>query len=118
LCCVRESGSIFAIPTYIFIVSALLLIVVGSVEAFLIHHQPVIGNFAYVKAAEPLTLFMILRSFAAGSSAMTGVEAISNGVPAFKRPEARNARTTLTWMAVILGTLFIGITLLAISYGI
>jgi len=61
---------------------------------------------------------MILRSFAAGSSAMTGVEAISNGVPAFKRPEARNARTTLTWMAVILGTLFIGITLLAISYGI
>jgi amino acid transporter len=115
---VRESGSIFAIPTYIFIGSALLLIVVGSVEAFLIHHQPVIGNFAYVKATEPLTLFLILRSFAAGSSAMTGVEAISNGVPAFKRPEARNARTTLTWMAVILGTLFIGITLLAISYGI
>src|SRR5260221_4587096 len=115
---VRESGSIFAVPTYIFIGSALLLIVVGSVEAFLIHHQPVIGNFAYVKAAEPLTLFMILRSFAAGSSAMTGVEAISNGVPAFKRPEARHAPTTPTWIAIILGTLFIAIKLVAISYGI
>src|SRR5947209_5520406 len=65
-----------------------------------------------------MTYFLILKSFAAGCSAMTGVEAISNGIPAFKKPETRNATATLTWMAVILGTLFIGITLLATSFGI
>ena len=113
---VRESGSIFAIPTYIFIGSALLLILVGCIKSFLFQHHPIIGQFQYVAATEPLSLFLILKSFAAGCSAMTGVEAISNGVPAFKRPETRNAAITLTWMAVILGTLFIGSTLLATSY--
>ena len=115
---VRESGSIFAIPTYIFIGSALLLIIVGSVKSFFILHDPIIGTFPPVQATESLTLFLVLKSFAAGCSAMTGVEAISNGVPAFKKPEARNARATLTWMAVILGTLFIGLTLLATSFGV
>lgn len=115
---VRESGSIFAIPTYVFIFSALVLILVGSIKAFLIGHQPIIGNYKFVQASEGLTVFLVLKSFAAGCSAMTGVEAISNGVPAFKKPEPRNARTTLTWMAVILGTLFIGLTLLATSYHI
>lgn len=114
---VRESGSIFAIPTYIFISSALLLIIIGSIKSFFIQHNPAIGAFSYAPATESLTLFLILRSFAAGCAAMTGIEAISNGVPAFKKPEARNARITLTWMAVILGTLFIGITLLATSFG-
>ncbi|HZU68653.1 MAG TPA: APC family permease [Ktedonobacteraceae bacterium] len=113
---VRESGSIFSIPTYIFIGSALLLIIVGVIKSFFIQHNPVIGHFQYVKAIEPVTIFLILRSFASGCSAMTGVEAISNGVPAFKRPEPRNAAITLTWMAVILGTLFIGITFLATSF--
>ncbi|TMD99280.1 MAG: APC family permease, partial [Chloroflexi bacterium] len=114
----RESGTIFAVPTYIFIVSALLLIVVGCIKAFLLQHQPIIGQFPYVAATEPLSLFLILKSFAAGCSAMTGVEAISNGVPAFKNPQTRNAKITLTWMTTILGTLFIGITLLAMSYHI
>jgi amino acid transporter len=114
---VRESGSIFAIPTYIFIGSALLLIIIGSIKSFFLQHDPIIGNFPLAKANEALTIFLVLRSFAAGCAAMTGIEAISNGVPAFKRPEARNARITLTWMAVILGTLFLGITLLATSYG-
>ena len=113
---VRESGSIFALPTYFFIVSALLLIVVGLFKAFVLHHQSLIGDYAPVKAMEPLSLFLLLRSFATGCSAMTGVEAISNGVPAFQKPETRNASTTLTWMALILGTLFLGITLLATSY--
>jgi amino acid transporter len=113
---VRESGSIFALPTYLFIVSALLLIVVGGIKSFFLVHQPVIGHFQFVAATEPLSLFLILKAFAAGCSAMTGIEAISNGVPAFKKPEPRNAATTLTWMAVILGTLFLGITLLATSY--
>src|SRR5947207_11166530 len=63
-------------------------------------------------------MFLILRAFASGCAAMTGTEAISNGVPAFKKPEARNARTTLLWMAGILATLFVGITLLALTLGI
>jgi amino acid transporter len=115
---VRESGTIFALPTYFFVVSALILIAVGMFKAFLIHHQPLIGQFAYVQTTEPLTLFLVLRSFATGCSAMTGVEAISNGVPAFQKPEARNAATTLTWMALILGTLFFGITILAMTYAV
>src|SRR3989440_5633906 len=113
---VRESGSIFAIPTYIFIGSALLLIIVGALKSFFIQHNPVIGHFQYVATTEPLSIFLLLRSFAAGCSAMTGVEAISNGIPAFKKPEPRNAAITLTWMAVILGTLFIGTSALAMSY--
>lgn len=115
---VRESGAIFALPTYLFIVSAFLLIGVGCVKAFLLHHQPLIGHFSYVAETEPLSLFLILKSFAAGCSAMTGVEAISNGVPAFKKPETHNAAITLTWMAGILGTLFLGLTILALSYHI
>lgn len=113
---VRESGTIFALPTYFFVTSALVMIVVGLVKAFLIQHQPLIGQFASVQTTEPLTLFLLLRAFATGCSAMTGVEAISNGVPAFQKPEARNAATTLTWMALILGTLFLGISILAMTY--
>ncbi|GCE16339.1 APC family permease [Dictyobacter kobayashii] len=120
---VRESGSIFAIPTYFFIVSAVFMIIVGVFDAFVIHHQPLIGTFhtlnnQAVKATESISLFLVLRAFASGCSAMTGVEAISNGVPAFKKPEARNARTTLMWMAIILGFLFGGITLLTLTNGI
>ncbi|HLJ32094.1 MAG TPA: APC family permease, partial [Ktedonobacteraceae bacterium] len=115
---VRESGSIFAVPTYIFIASAILLIVVGCFKSFVFQHNPLIGSFRYAQTTEPLSLFLILRSFAAGCSALTGTEAISNGIPAFKKPEARNAATTLTWMVVILGTLFIGTTVLAMSYHI
>ena len=113
---VRESGSIFAIPTYIFIACALLLIGVGIFKSFILQHNPLIGTFSYAKTTEPLSIFLILKSFAAGCSALTGTEAISNGIPAFKKPEARNAATTLTWMVIILGTLFIGTTVLAMSY--
>ncbi|GHO95419.1 amino acid permease [Reticulibacter mediterranei] len=115
---VRESGNVLALPTYFFVGSALLLIVVGIFNAFVIHHQPLIGQFAPVKAIEPLSIFLILRSFATGCSAMTGVEAISNGIPAFQKPETRNAAITLTWMAGILGTLFFGITVLAMTYAV
>lgn len=114
---VRESGTVFALPTYFFVMMALLLIIVGMFKAFVLHQQPLIGSFSYVRETEPLSLFLILRAFATGCSAMTGVEAISNGVPAFRKPETRNAVLTLTWMAVILGTLFFGITILAMTYG-
>jgi amino acid transporter len=113
---VREAGALFAIPTYIFIASTLLLIGIGCIKAFVFQQQPTAGQFESVAATEPLTLFLILKAFAAGCSAMTGIEAISDGVPAFQKPEPRNARITLTWMAVILATLFLGITLLAVSY--
>src|SRR2546428_2323457 len=115
----RESGSIFALPTYFFVVSASLLIIVGLVKAYVFLHQPLIGQFTpTVQAIEPLSIFIILRSFATGCSAMTGVEAISNGIPIFRKPETRNAAITLTWMAMILGSLFLGITLLAMTYAV
>jgi amino acid transporter len=113
---VRESGTVFSIPTYIFIGSALFMIVVGIIKAFFLPGQHLAPVFHFTKANEDLTIFLALKSFAAGCSAMTGVEAISNGVPAFKKPEPRNAATTLTWMAVVLGTLFIGITILTIKF--
>ena len=113
---VRESGTVFAIPTYIFVASALLLIIVGAIKGFFFEHHTLIGQYHYIKSAESLTLLLLLRAFAAGCSAMTGVEAISNGVPIFRKPQTRNAAATLTWMAIILGTLFTGITILATSY--
>lgn len=116
---VRESATIFAIPTYLFVFSAALLIVVGCIKAFLFQHQPFIGTFhPMAQPVETLSVFLILRSFSAGCTAITGVEAISNGIPAFKKPESHNAAITLTWMATILVTLFIGITILALTYGI
>jgi amino acid transporter len=115
----RESGSIFAFPTYFFIVSASLLIIVGLIKAYIFLHQPLIGAFTpAVQAIEPFSLLIILRSFATGCTAMTGIEAISNGIPVFKKPETRNASITLTLMAVILGLLFLGITLLAMTYAV
>ena len=115
----REFGSIFALPTYFFIVSASLLIIVGLIKAYIFLHQPLIGTFTpAVQAIEPLSLLIILRSFATGCTAMTGIEAISNGIPVFEKPETRNASITLTWMAVILGLLFLGITLLAMTYAV
>lgn len=115
---IRESGMIFALPTYFFVASALVMIIIGLLKAFLWHHQPLIGSFHFMPGSEPLTLFLLLRSFATGCSAMTGVEAISNGVPSFQKPEARHAAKTLTWMALILGTLFLGITILAMTYAV
>jgi amino acid transporter len=116
---IRESGSVFAIPTYFFIVSAFLMIGVGLFRGIASHDQ--FGHFPHVNIAGPAETFgilLILRAFASGCSAMTGVEAISNGVPAFKKPEPRNARITLVWMAVILGCLFAGITVLTLLFGV
>lgn len=112
----RESGTIFALPTYFFVGSALLLILVGVLKILVFHQQPPATQFAQVNALESLSLFLILRAFATGCSAMTGVEAISNGIPVFQKPETRNASITLTWMAVILGGLFLGITFLTLAY--
>ncbi|HEU5375297.1 MAG TPA: APC family permease, partial [Ktedonobacteraceae bacterium] len=115
---IRESGSIFAIPTYFFVFSAFLMIIVGLFRSYVLEGNPFINSFPHVSGVVPLGFFLILRAFASGCSAMTGTEAISNGVPAFKKPEPRNARTTLLMMAAILGSLFAGITLLTMTFGL
>jgi amino acid transporter len=115
---IRESGSIFSLPTYFFVGSAFLMIVVGLFRSYVIEHHPLINSFPHVNGVAPLGVFLVLRAFASGCSAMTGTEAISNGVPAFKKPEPQNARLTLISMAAILGSLFIGITLLTMTFGL
>jgi len=108
---VRESGSIFAIPTYAFVVLCGGLIVVGAIRWATGDLQPLPPESMPIVKSMGVILF--LRAFAGGCSAMTGTEAISNGVPAFKKPESQNAATSLVIMAAILGFLFIGITALA-----
>ena len=118
---IREAGNIFALPTYLFVISALLMIAIGTFRIVVGGEG---GGFApdvaeqTGGAVESLTLLLLLRAFASGAVALTGTEAIATGVPAFKPPEARNAATTLAVMAALLGTLFIGITFLAVNYGV
>lgn len=113
---VKESGAVFAGPTFFFIVMLAITIVAGFYKQMLGGGIPVTPHAFPVEqgvAAAGLSLFLILRAFASGCTAMTGVEAIANGVQAFKQPEARNARRTLTWMAGILLFLFLGTSGLA-----
>jgi amino acid transporter len=110
---VKESGTIFAIPTYFFLGMMFLTLIVGAIRYFNGTLPVVTGVEAVESVAAPLTLFLILRAFSSGCTALTGIEAISNGITAFKEPRSRNAATTLVWMAGILITLFLGITLLA-----
>ena len=118
---VRESGSLFAAPTYAFVFSFLFMIGYGIIHYFLYPGSvaPVVAE--NLKLAEgyqlqPLTLFLLLGAFSNGCVALTGIEAISNGIPAFKQPEARNAARTLTWMAVLLTTMFVGTSVMAYFY--
>lgn len=112
-----ESATIFALPTYLFIASIIFLLGTGIVKLYL-YGQPPVPDIPAVTLPAGITLFLILRAFSAGCTALTGVEAISNGVPAFKRPESRNAAITLIAMASIIVVLFGGITVLANIYHI
>ena len=117
----REAGNLFAIPTYVFLVSALLMIVIGSVRIVVFGEG---GDYSAGLAEqagqsiESLSVILLLRAFAAGAVALTGTEAIATGVPAFQPPESRNAATTLAVMAGLLGILFVGLTFLAVNFGI
>lgn len=113
---VRESGTIFSMPVYVFIGSLLLLIGVGFTKYFSLPRPPLV--IYKETSSNILPLFVAMRAFASGCAALTGIEAVANGVRAFKTPEARNAGITLGWMAVILATFFIGITFLADHYRI
>jgi amino acid transporter len=115
---VRESGRVFAVPTYFFIVTTFLLILVGLARWLFGNPMPEVVGPTSPTAVQALTVFLVLRAFASGCTAMTGVEAISNGVSVFKRPEADNAGKTLLWMAGILVSMFLGITLLVNHYGV
>lgn len=113
----KESGAVFAIPTYMFVLSAYALIIFGLFGPTLFHWHlnPAVEPPTPLKAVGGLGMALLLNAFARGCSAMTGTEAISNGVPAFKQPAARNAAITLGWMAFVLGTLFVGISVLAVQ---
>jgi len=113
---IRESGNIFSAPTYFFIFSVFALIVVGTWRTIAGQVVPVDAIQPMHSAGQPLTLLLLLRAFSNGCTAMTGVEAVSNGVPAFKPPEARNAAATMVIMAMLAITMFLGITLLAQTY--
>ena len=114
---VKESGTIFAFPTYAYILSLTLLVVYGLIRVYFGHvdsipFDPQAAD-ASREAGGTLGLFLLLRGFSSGAVALTGVEAISNGVPAFRKPKSKNAATTMTWMGLILGSLFFGVSVLA-----
>lgn len=114
---VRESGTIFALPTYAFVGGVLVVIALGLARYTGLAGAPLQPHPVIVPPVEAVSQFayvwLLLRAFAAGCTALTGIEAISNGVQAFKPPESRNAATTMVWMGVTAMTLFLGISFLA-----
>jgi len=108
---IRESGKLFAIPTYLFIFTFAAMLVTGFIRyASGVQAPP--PSEPLTAGVSSLTLFLILRAFSSGCSALTGMEAIANGVPAFKPPESKNAAATIAWMAAIIAAFFLGLTLL------
>jgi amino acid transporter len=117
----REAGNIFALPTYLFIASALAMIAIGTFRIVVLGDHPGYPTAGGPPPGTPLEVvgpLLLLHAFASGSVALTGTEAIATGVRAFKPPESRNAAQTLAAMAILLGVLFIGITFLAVNFGI
>jgi len=112
----KESGALFAPPTYLYVISLITLIVVGLYRVFVQHLPPIehTGEAQHLLEMQgSVTVFYFLKAFSSGAVALTGVEAVSNGVPAFKKPESKNASITLIWMAAILGGCFFGLSILA-----
>ncbi len=114
----RESGLAFALPTYLFVASLCTVLAIGTWQARGGHPVPVAPPPPIAAGTATLTLWLLLRAFAAGCTAMTGVEAVSNGVSAFREPRARHAHRTLTAIVVVLGVLLLGIADLAQSYAV
>ena len=119
---IREAGRTFAVPTYFFIANMVVLISLGIYKTAIgsLHAHPIVGHPGSVPIGSPAsgllygaTVFVLLKAFASGGSALTGTEAISNGVSVFRQPESRNARITMVLMATILGSLVLGVSVLA-----
>lgn len=110
---VKESGAVFAVPTYFFVISILGMLAFGFWQESTGQLGTVASTETFEQTIQPLTIFLLLKAFASGCTALTGVEAISNGIMAFKEPRSRNAAQTLIIMSTLLGTMFIGITILA-----
>lgn len=122
---IKESGALFAVPTYGFLISILSLILFGMVKWVFggpVAAAPVVAGAATVATGHQLTglalMWVFMRAFSAGCTALTGVEAISDGVTAFREPTAANAAKTMLWMVILLGTMFLGITFLANHFGV
>ena len=113
----KESGALFAPPTYLYIISLASLIIVGLYKVYFKDLGPIdhSGEVAQelLSGQKTLTIFFFLKAFSSGAVALTGIEAVADGVPAFEKPEAKNASKTLMWMAVVLGTSFLGLSVLA-----
>jgi amino acid transporter len=116
---VRESGTAFAIPTYCFIGVVALLIIWGFTRLGLGHHLQSDSAGYRIKVSREYTgvalVFLLLRAFSSGCTALTGVEAISNGVPAFRKPKSKNAATTLALLGLVAVSMFAGVTALALA---
>jgi amino acid transporter len=116
---VKESGAAFAGPTYFYVLMLLILLGTGFYRVFVQHIGPIpeaiLSEEAveHSKALKGLGLYMLLRAFSSGAVALSGIEAVSNGVPSFQKPESKNAATTLVWMGAILGSCFLGVSILA-----
>ena len=116
---VREAGLLFAVPTYAFVLGILVMVVWGATRVFLLGDEvrAESANFELLEEGDHLSglalVFLVLRAFSSGSAALTGVEAISNGVPAFRKPKSRNAATTLLWMGLLAIVMFLGLIMLA-----
>jgi len=116
---IRESGTIFALPVYVYIVSILGVLGYGIIKYLTVGLPSHVTTFNTAHSSmQILGLFLILRAFSSGACALTGVEAISNGIPAFKPPETKNAQKTIIWMAVLFGSIFFAISFLASKTGI
>lgn len=118
---VKESGTAFAIPTYFFIVLMFIAVGTGLFRLFITNTLGTVVDppeLEIVQGISRITPFLILHAFASGTAALTGVEAISNGITAFKEPRSRNAGVTLIWMSLILGSFFLGISYLAKEIGV
>ncbi|GBL39845.1 MAG: APC family permease [Nitrospira sp.] len=116
---VRESGKVFAVPTYLFIGGMFLMLAAGTYQLLFGQLTPITPQSMATKTTvESVSLFLLLRAFSSGCTALTGVEVISNGVPAFRSPEPKNAAITMITMALVLGTLFLGISTMAYHLGV
>lgn len=113
---IRESANVFALPTYFFIFS-LVILLGASAWHFFIGEAVAVAPIVH-ESYPAIPLFLLLRAFSSGCSALTGIEAISNGIPIFRNPSQRNAKITMIWMSLILGGLFLGITVLCHLYGV